>query len=78
MLLMLMLVREKLNFKFINPKCKVYRWLLGVLSAGSCVSNYQNWLGRLKQGKTKGDKKKNYTTKQNKDFNYDLNLEWIN
>jgi len=37
-----MRVRKNLIFKFINPKCKVYCWVIGVWYAGNWVSKYWN------------------------------------
>ena len=48
------LLQEKVLI-FINPKCKVYRWVLGMSFAGNCVSNYQSSLERLNLGEINGE-----------------------
>jgi len=44
---------------FINPKYKVYRWVLGVSSAGNCVFNYQSSLERINLGEINGEEEEN-------------------
>ena len=72
------LVAEKVLI-FINPKCKVYRWVLGVSSAGNCVSNYQSSLEHINLGEIKGEGGK--TKLRYKHRTSDLELwfyQWMN
>ena len=53
-------VGKNSSFKFINPKCKVHRCVLGVSSAGSCVlSTGINWGGSSQAKIKEKDKNEN-------------------